>query len=421
MQWREPLELLVGNRRFAALWLSDLVATVGDRVHRVALAALVYELTGSMTVAGLAFLASGLPDLVLGPLAGVVVDRVDRRRIMILSDLARVLPVLLLPIAGQYWIGSIYVLLFLINAAAILHRPAKMAAIPAVVPSGQLTTANSLSSLAESLGDIGGYPLAGLVVGGLVALLGSERGLTVAFGVAAIGYLLSAAVLWPLRLPPLLHVEKRSTALVWRELVDGVTYLFRNALLRTNTLLVALGAIAIGMAMPLLVGYAYTVSAQGEVAYSLLNFGIGVGSVVGAVLMGMLNARRLGSLVLLGLVVMGVGLAGLGIAPPLWVAVVLTGLTGFGNLLFLVPSVTIVQRVTPASLMGRIFALRSTLLFTVLIVANGIGGWLGDRLGAERAFLAIGSALVVAALVAVAVPTTLLADRLDEWTLEPSG
>ncbi|MCS7256033.1 MAG: MFS transporter [Thermomicrobium sp.] len=421
MQWREPLELLVGNRRFAALWVSDLVATVGDRVHRVALAALVYELTGSMTVAGLAFLASGLPDLVLGPLAGVVVDRVDRRRIMILSDLARVLPVLLLPIAGQYWIGSIYLLLLLINAAAILHRPAKMAAIPAVVPQGQLTTANSLSSLAESLGDIGGYPLAGLVVGGLVSLLGSARGLTVAFGVAAVGYLASAAVLWPLRLPPLPHVEKRSPALVWRELVDGVTYLFRNVLLRTNTLLVALGAIAIGMAMPLLVGYAYTVSAQGEVAYSLLNFGIGVGSVVGAVLMGTLNARRLGSLVLLGLVVMGVGLAGLGIAPPLWVAVVLTGLTGFGNLLFLVPSVTIVQRVTPASLMGRIFALRSTLLFTALIVANGIGGWLGDQLGADRAFLAIGSALVVAALVAVAVPTTLLADRLDEWTLEPSG
>ncbi|MCX2726710.1 MFS transporter [Thermomicrobium sp. 4228-Ro] len=421
MQWREPLELLVGNRRFAALWISDLVATIGDRVHRVALAALVYELTGSMTVAGLAFLASGLPDLVLGPLAGVVVDRVDRRRVMIASDLARVVPVMLLPIAGEYWIGSLYVLLFLINAAAILHRPAKMAAIPAVVPQGQLTRANSLSSLAESLGDIGGYPLAGLVVGGLVALLGSDRGLVFAFAVAALGYVLSAAVLWPLRLPPQPHVEKRSTALVWRELVDGVNYLFRNVLLRTNTMLVALGAIAIGMAMPLLVGYAYGVSAQGEVAYSLLNFGIGVGSVAGALLTGVLNTRRLGTLVLSGLVLMGAGLAGLGVGPPLWVAVLLTGLTGFGNLLFLVPSVTIVQRITPASLMGRVFALRSTLLFTALIVANGIGGWLGDQLGADRAFLAIGSLLVVASLVAAAIPVTLLADRLDEWTLEPSG
>ncbi|MDW8058745.1 MAG: MFS transporter [Thermomicrobium sp.] len=421
MQWREPLQLLVGNRRFAALWTSDLVATIGDRVHRVALAALVYELTGSMTVAGLAFLASGLPDLVLGPLAGVVVDRVDRRAVMIASDLARVVPVLLLPVAGQAWIGSIYLLLFLINAAAILHRPAKMAAIPAVVPSAQLTTANSLSSLAESLGDIGGYPLAGLVVGGLVATLGSERGLVVAFVVAALGYVLSAMVLWPLRLPPLPRGESSSVGFVWQELAHGVRYLFANALLRTNTFLVGTGAVAIGMAMPLLVGYAYGRPGQGEVAYSLLNFGIGVGSVAGALLVGTLNVRRLGTLVLVGLVVMGMGLAGLGLEPPLWVAVGLTGLTGLGNLLFLVPSVTIVQRVTPASLMGRIFALRSTVLFTALIVANGIGGWLGDRIGADRAFLLIGSLLVAATLTAAFVPATLAADRLDDWTLEPSG
>jgi MFS family permease len=421
VQWREPLQLLVGNRRFAALWFSDLVATIGDRVHRVALAALVYQLTGSMTVAGLAFLASGLPDLLLGPLAGVVVDRVDRRRVMILSDLARVVPVVLLPVAGWYWIGSIYLLLFLINAAAILHRPAKMAAIPAVVPPGQLTTANSLSSLAESLGDIGGYPLAGLVVGGLVSLLGAERGLVLAFVVAAAGYVVSAAVLWPLRLPPVVQEGERSVRLVWQELVSGVRYLAGIALLRTNTLLVGLGALAIGMAMPLLVGYAYTRADRGELAYSLLNFGIGIGSVAGALLVGTLNARRLGSLVLLGLVVMGGGLAGLGLAPPLWLAVGLTALTGLGNLLFLVPSVTIVQRVTPASLMGRIFALRSTLLFTALLVANGIGGWLGDRMGAERAFLAVGSFLIAATLVALLLPATLQADRLDEWTLEPSG
>ncbi|MFN3337927.1 MAG: MFS transporter, partial [Thermomicrobium sp.] len=128
MQWREPLRLLVGNRRFAALWSSDLIATIGDRIHRVALAALVYQLTGSMTVAGLAFLASGLPDLLLGPLAGVIVDRFDRRAVMIASDLVRVPLVLALPLASWTWLLSIYLLLFLINAAAILHRPAKMAA-----------------------------------------------------------------------------------------------------------------------------------------------------------------------------------------------------------------------------------------------------------------------------------------------------
>jgi len=411
----------VGNRRFAALWGSDLVATIGDRVHRVALAALVYELTGSMTVAGLAFLASGLPDLLLGPLAGVVVDRVNRRRVMIASDLARVLPVVLPPIAAEYWIGSLYLLLFMINAASILHRPAKMASIPAVVPPSQLTTANSLSSLPESLGDIGGYPLAGLVVGGLVSVMGNRHGLEAAFAAAALGYVVSALILWPLWLPPLGVGSDRSIRVEWRELVGGVRFLVDQPLVRTNTLLVALGAIAIGMAMPLLVGYAYARPERGEVTYSLLNFGIGVGSVAGALLVGTLNTLRLATLVVLGLVVMGTCLTGLGLEPPLWVGVMLTGLTGLGNLLFLVPSVTIVQRVTPANLMGRVFALRSMILFTALIAANGLGGWLGDNLGAGRAFLVVGSGLIIMTVALSLLPATRQADRLDDLLLEPSG
>lgn len=421
MQWREPLRLLVGNRCFAALWSSDLVATIGDRIHRVALAALVYQLTGSMTVAGLAFLASGLPDLLLGPLAGVIVDRFDRRAVMIASDLVRVPLVLALPLVSWTWLLSIYPLLFLINAAAILHRPAKMAAIPSVVRGGQLTTANSLSSLAESLGDIGGYPLAGLLVGGLVAAFGTEQGLIGAFAAAALGYLCSALVLWPLRLPRHERLEAASVQAVWSDLVQGIRFLVGNTLIRTNTAIVALGAVAIGMAMPLLVGYAYARPERGEVAYSMLNFGIGVGSVAGAMLVGTLNARRLGSLVLGGLVVMGVGLFGLGLEPPLWLGVGLTALTGLGNMLFLVPSVTIVQRATPAHLMGRIFALRSTVLFTMLIAANGVGGWIGDWVGATRAFFLVGSVLVLATIMAMLLPSIWLADRLDELTFEPSS
>jgi MFS family permease len=208
---------------------------------------------------------------------------------------------------------------------------------------------------------------------------------------------------------------------VWRELVGGVRFLVDQPLVRTNTLLVALGAIAIGMAMPLLVGYAYARPERGEVTYSLLNFGIGVGSVAGALLVGTLNTRRLATLVVLGLVVMGTGLTGLGLEPPLWVGVMLTGLTGLGNLLFLVPSVTIVQRVTPANLMGRVFALRSTILFTALIAANGLGGWLGDDLGAGRAFLVVGSGLIIMTVALSLLPATRQADRLDDLMLEPSG
>lgn len=421
MPWREPLRLLLTNRRFLALWGSDFVATVGDRIHRVALAALVYDVTGSMTVAGLAFLASGLPDLLLGPLAGAVVDRFDRRWIMISSDLVRVVPVLLLPFAGWYALTLIYPLLFFINAAAIFHRPAKMAAIPTVVPRAQLTTANSLSSLAESLGDIGGYPVAGVAVGTFVTLFGSRQGLALAFFLAAVGYLGSAALLWPLRLPSPLtggSTGEHRAGVIVADLRQGVSFLLRNPLVRTNTMIVTLGAAAVGLAMPLLVGYAYERAGSGEVAYSLLNFGIGVGSILGAALMSAIAVRRLGSLVLVGLGLMALGLAGLGLQLPLWVGVGLTALTGLGNMLFLIPSVTIVQRATPAYLMGRIFSLRSTTLFTVLLVANGLGGWLGDAIGAAQSFLWVGVGLFAATLVAMAMPATWLADCLDDPRLE---
>lgn len=180
----------------------------------------------------------------------MIVDRFDRRAVMIASDLVRVPLVLALPLASWTWLLSIYPLLFLINAAAILHRPAKMAAIPSVVRGGQLTTANSLSSLAESLGDIGGYPLAGLLVGGLVAAFGTEQGLIGAFAVAALGYLCSAAVLWPLRLPRHERLEAASVQTVWSDLFQGIRFLVGNRLVRVNTAIVALGAVAIGMAMP---------------------------------------------------------------------------------------------------------------------------------------------------------------------------
>ena len=254
-----------------------------------------------------------------------------------------------------------------------------------------------------------------------MAAFGTEQGLIGAFAVAALGYLCSALVLWPLRLPRHERLEAASVQAVWSDLVQGIRFLVGNTLVRTNTAIVALGAVAIGMAMPLLVGYAYARPERGEVAYSMLNFGIGVGSVAGAMLVGTLNARRLGSLVLGGLVVMGVGLFGLGLEPPLWLGVGLTALTGLGNMLFLVPSVTIVQRATPAHLMGRIFALRSTVLFTMLIAANGVGGWIGDWVGATRAFFLVGSVLVLATIMAMLLPSIWLADRLDELTFEPSS
>ncbi len=409
----KSLALLIGNRNFAALWASDLIATLGDRIHRVALAALIWHLTGSLMDAGVAFIASSLPELALGPLAGVAVDRWNRRTIMIVSDLARVAPVLLIPILASASLWAVFLLLFLLNTASILHRPAKVASIPSVVPSPHLTAANSFSSMVESVGDLAGYPLAGIGVGLLSGWLGTETGLTAAFGGTALAYVLSALILLGLRLPPVERPEAGSIRQVWGELVTGLRFLARHSIVRINTAVVLLGPFAAGIAMPLLIGYAYQVIGGEEFAYGMLNFGIGLGSVVGAGGLALLGARRLGTLVVGGLALMGAAILGLASTSELWVAVLLMAATGIGNMMVVIPSVTIVHRCTPAHLLGRVFSFRSTLIFTALIVANGIGGWAGDTFGVLPVMASTGAGLLAAAVLAAMVPASRQADALE--------
>jgi hypothetical protein len=143
VQWREPLRAAGGEPAVrSAFWGSDLVATIGDRVHRVASggAGLRADWFYDGRRARLPRF-SGLPDLVLGPArwrrrrSGRPPAHHDRSPISLAFCRCVLLPIA----ADSTGSAVIYVLLFLINAAAILHRPAKMAAIPAVVPSGQLT------------------------------------------------------------------------------------------------------------------------------------------------------------------------------------------------------------------------------------------------------------------------------------------
>ncbi|MBX6342416.1 MAG: MFS transporter, partial [Thermomicrobiaceae bacterium] len=186
---------LLGNRRFAALWASDLISTLGDRVHRVALATLVYQLTGSLTETGIAFVATALPDLLLGLVAGVYVDRWDRRRTLVLCDLLRVPLVVAIPFVANVSLALVYLILFVLNSLSVVFRPAKTATIPAVVEADDLNAANALSSVSENVSDIVGYPLAGALLGTIAAIAGERAGLTLAFGFDALTYLLSALLI----------------------------------------------------------------------------------------------------------------------------------------------------------------------------------------------------------------------------------
>jgi hypothetical protein len=160
---RHPYVRLALNVPFSAMWTGQLISLFGDRVNQLALAFLVLQMTDSPLAVGLVFVAATLPNLLLGPIAGTLVDRWDQKQVMVVSDLLRAAAVLLIPIAAVTSLPLVYPLVFLVTAISIFFRPARTAVLPRIVRRDELVTANSATWLGETLADVVGYPLAGNV------------------------------------------------------------------------------------------------------------------------------------------------------------------------------------------------------------------------------------------------------------------
>jgi DHA3 family macrolide efflux protein-like MFS transporter len=146
------------------LWTGQFISQLGDRLAMVALPWLVYKSTGSALSTGVVFALYTLPYVLFGAFAGVLIDRFDKRLVMIASDVARVALVMLVPVAAAWSLPAVYALSFLIASAAVFFDPCKLAILPDLVSRDRLLRANSLLATGENLTEIVGYTLAGLTL-----------------------------------------------------------------------------------------------------------------------------------------------------------------------------------------------------------------------------------------------------------------
>ena len=180
--------LISENRNYRLLWLGQIVSQLGDWFNSVAVYALLLELTGNATSVALMIIVQFLPMAVIGPVAGVVVDRVNRRRLMIATDVLRGLAVLVLLTVrrpDQVWL--VYVVMGTVVSMTAFFEPARTAVIPNVTTRSQLLTANALSSATWSA-----MLAIGAGVGGIVTAL---FGRNAAFTVNAVSFLASAVII----------------------------------------------------------------------------------------------------------------------------------------------------------------------------------------------------------------------------------
>jgi MFS family permease len=402
-----PYVRLARDARFSGFWLAGTISVFGDRLHQIALGVMVLALTGSAMQTGFVFLAATLPNLFLGPIAGTFVDRWDQKRVMIVSDLLRAGLVLVLPFVVEVNVWLVYPVVFIVTTVSLFFRPAKTAILPRIVDREDLTPANGAIWTGETLADIAGYPLAGV----FVAFLGDN--LALAFWVDSLTYIVSAVLLAGLVIPPAAREAgprvAGAVATFVEELREGWHFLRGELTLFQNTLVSVLAQLSVGATLSLMVVYAER-TLSGDIipypeSYAVIEAAIGVGNLAGGFVVGAIGARlRKGWLVITGFAVMGVATIVLGLTSNELLAVGAAVVIGIFNLVYVIPSQTLFAERTPEGMMGRVVAIRSSIVMGALTGAMAVASGLADQVDAGVIIAFTGVLTVLAAVIAAWLP-----------------
>src|SRR5258705_7968199 len=381
------LRLLRENRNFRRLWVAQIVSEIGDWFYTLAIYSLLLQLTGHASSVALALILQVLPQTFIGPTAGVVNDRISRKRVMIAADLVRaVIVISMLLVRSRELVWLVYPLLLLETLMAAFFEPARRAVIPNITNRKDVIVANTLGSATWSLNLVLGATLGGIVA----ALLGRDA----VFVINALSFLLSALLITGMRFAEP-HAEAAGP-LRLRELFDyspvleGVRYVRRQPTLLA-TVFAKAGNLVIGPSWVL-----FTVMGQkyfpvrwhnldpqrgAMLGMSMLLGARGLGALIGPLFSAPWaghQARRLRSGILYGYLVIALGYALIGRAGNVWWACWWAAVAHCGGATVWVFSTTLLQLNTEDRFRGRVFSADLGLCMLTIAVGAYVSGVLLD-------------------------------------------
>jgi len=382
---------------FRRYLLAGALLTIGGFMLQTAQGWLVLLLTNSPALLGLAGAVAGLPTLFLAPFAGVLADRLDRRRLLILTNSSGALIGLTLAILTttgvvEYW--HILVLAFLGGLVFTVQLPAAQAVVSTIVPRQAIGNAVALNSAQYNFLRILAPAAAGLFI--------AAGSLQLGFWVNA-GALGIAAIITSTLAIPSTRSADRAQAALWTDLQDGIRYVMRNRLLTVLVLMPAVPALFVLNYLTFIPLYARDILGTGAAGIGFLTGAIGIGALVGALSLATLRpSGGSGRLIVGAMAIVGVSLATFAVSRSLPLSMLALTLIGTFQVQFYSTTNTMIQVLVPARLRGRVLSLYTLTSIGLIPVANLAGGALAETIGVEMV-LAAGGILTVLIAVAVAV------------------
>jgi len=336
------------SRDFSLLWLGGFVSQAGSQMHVVAVSWQVYELTKNPLALGAIGVARIVPLVLLALGSGVLADALDRRKLMLFSQVAMMLCSAALALASSLGIVTIwwiYIITALSSAAATLGLPARQAIVPSLVPREQLSSALSLNIISWQAATIMGPTLGGFVIAGM--------GVASVYWIDAISFIAVIVALLLMRVGAVIG-ERRPVSL--RAALEGFVFVRKNTLI-WSTMLLDFLATFFSSATVLLPLFATDILQVGPEGVGLLYAAPSIGAVVASAILSVWGTlRRQGPVLFVAVALYGICTLVFGLSTSFWLSVLMLIGVGASDTVSMVVRQTIRQLTTPDEMRGRMTA-----------------------------------------------------------------
>ncbi|OAB39830.1 MFS transporter [Paenibacillus glacialis] len=390
---------LLQNRPFVVLITAQLISNLGDWLHILALITLVgFKWQATPWEIMILSICMAIPMMIGGPISGYISDKMNRKHLMIVSDILRAVFVMALIFAGSLW--QVYTIIIIKGFIDSLFSPAKSGKIKEIVPSEHMDSAVALSSGIEQITKIVGPALGGLLV--------AAFGIQACFLIDGGSFLLSAVIL--LGIP---GVSSKTTAKVdqdsllknennssfWKELSAGMTQIMAMPLVCAGLIVLIMVLVVLQIADSQTVTLFRNIPGVSEDLLGWCIGASGLGTLVSALIVGKFRVKPLSK--------MGIGAAMMGLVFAVAPLIAQQGeaasyflfiaflIAGFGGGMAFIPFQTMVQLRTPSSLTGRVFGTVNSLTSAAVILGPVLGGVLVSTYGPNLAFIVSGSLMLL--------------------------
>lgn len=385
------LSVLIQYPDFIKVWIGRTISRFGDALDGIAFMWLMYKLTGSTLLMGSVMAVSVIPSL-FGMVAGVIVDRMDKKKVMVWMDLMRGIStavIALFYLVGSLEIWQLYAFAFFNSVCEVFSQPARASAMQVLVRKEHYLASNSLSQASGAAAEILGMGVAAAIIG--------LWGVGIAILIDALSFLVSAFTAMIANIKKVtFNNEKLNLSVFMNELFDGLKIIKSNTLIFINIILGCLVNILLAPFNILMPVYSDKVLNAGERGYSVMGIAIMVGIIIGSLLVGQLGHRfKKSTLIISGFIAFGVFIGALGFVSSLIPAAIFCILAGICLPIISATGMSVVQEHTPQEKMGRVSSTMGTIALIGMPLGYAISGVVGVHLNIQLTYILLGAIIIL--------------------------